>query len=153
MEERTFTDRYGDSIDIQIYETVVDFSGYSGREHTSHEFSRDQANDIARFILGEPEVADAKAPVDPVSLFSGESGSEREEWNRVAALAAHKLGLGLSFRYTKTDTAPVETRTLTKVTDVVKSPKGHFLVIGHSDERDDARSFRIDRIVSYAQVS
>lgn len=160
MNSRAFTDRYDDELEILIYDNVVDFDGTVGGENTSFEFSREDAREIARFILGEdgeddPDVAQAKAPVavDPVTLFTGESGNERFEWNRVAALSAHKLGLPLSFKYTKTDTAPVENRTLTRVSDVIQSSEGHYLVIGHSDERDDARSFRIDRMVSYASVS
>lgn len=157
MNSRTFTDRYDDSLEILIYDNVVDFDGSVGNETTSFEFSREDAREIAQFILSgdEPDVAQAKAPVavDPVTLFSGETGNERFEWNRVAAICAQKLGLPLSFKYTKTDKSPVENRSLTRVSDVLQSSEGHYLVIGHSDERDDARSFRIDRMVSYASVS
>lgn len=153
----TFTDRYSDDLEIIIYENVVDFDATVGGQNVALEFTREEARQIADFIIGEdePEVAQAKAPVavDPVTLFSGETGNERFEWNRVASITAQKLGLPLSFRYTKSDKAPVEIRTLTQVTDVLQSSEGHYIVIGHSDERDDARSFRIDRMVSYAWIA
>lgn len=150
---QTFTDRYDDDLEVQVFDAVVEFEAYNGHSLVTLEFDRDTADEIASFISREPEVAEAKAPVDPVTLFSGESGNERYEWNRVAALAAMKLGLSLEFKYTKSESSPVESRKLAKVTDVVQSSEGHYLIIGHSDERDDARSFRVDRMVSYAHTT
>lgn len=149
-----YEDRYGDTLTVTVSDYTVEIEANEGSIIASLEFDNADAATIARKILEEVgEPTKSAAPITPASLFSGNSGNERFEWNRVAAIAASKLGLGVEFKYTKSDTAPVELRSLTRVSDVVETADGNWIVLGHSDERDDERSFRIDRMVSFISVN
>ncbi len=150
----TFSDNYGDSLVLTFSPKTVDFEAVESGHISALEFSNEEVERIAHALLeGIGEAGRPPLQTDPTTLFSGESGSERFEWNRAAAIAASKLGLGIEFKYTKSESAPVEPRTLTRVNDVIETKDGNWVVLGHSDERDDERSFRLDRIVSFVKVN
>ena len=50
-----------------------------------------------------------------------------------------------TFRYAKTDDAPIETRTFVP-TSVNLTKDGASTVVGHDEDRGATRSFRLDRI-------
>ena len=89
--------------------------------------------------------------VDPVTIWEGSEGHEREAWNRIALEAAAGLGLRAEFSYAKGDGSVIERR-LVNVTKLDRD-HAHPLVVGYDDYRNNEyRAFRLDRIKGFVTV-
>lgn len=110
-----------------------------------------EESDALRSHIAYGPEADVKT-TDPVTVWSGNAGNEREEWNRQAIEAAAELGLRVEFTYAKGDGAVIEPRVL----DVLKldADHKHPVAVGVDPYRaGEYRAFRLDRITDYVRAT
>lgn len=147
MEKLLFVDGMGD-----------DFTVENGENHSDGEVGGVlfagcypiKAQDVR--ILTEALV-DHVGGVEPSQITVTKTAeTSRENFNLTALAAAADFSLIASFRYAGSDSEPIQPRSLI-VDSLTTTSKGDQIVVGYDEDRSDVRSFRVDRIKGFVQVS
>lgn len=138
----TFTDAFGDTLDVHVTggKVFLDFSVAASDGSEDYAFDPDDAASLADAIYA---AAGKSAPNDAVRASEVPLN---EALIRVAA--AHNAHI--RFRYAKGPSAPVETREFAPVS--VKVLPDHVTFVGFDSDRNAMRSFRSDRIKGQVEV-
>jgi len=156
--DKTFEDSYDDTLRIHgdtEWGGSVYFEGSEGGAEVDLSFDTIKAIEIADFIYAN--VGQTPPPATPTAADTTEAFAElpadpREKWNVAAVLTAQECGLPIKFRYAATDSAPIQERTVQSPT-LLRSAKGDLFVNGTDPDRDDDRSFRLDRMKGFVSVA
>ncbi len=154
-----FTDTDDDSLEVTFHASngSLDLDGEEGI--SAWNFDVDETLRLAKFLVEQvntltPEPLVSEVQDKPRRLAVETHGSSaRESFNLTALQAAKELGLSVTFRYSKSDTSPIETRSLAEVESFVETSKEHTVVFGYDEDREDVRSFRVDRIKGFVTVT
>lgn len=152
-----FEDNSGDALVITFdsNDGAIDFYGNG---ISTFEFDGDTSLKIAKFIVEKINSLTPEPLVDEVTYSAPQpvvntGGDARSNWNLTALSAAKELGLGVEFRYSKLNTGPIEARTLAEIDSVHETEKGHTVVLGYDEDREEVRNFRLDWIKGLVQVT
>jgi hypothetical protein len=88
----------------------------------------------------------------PEETFESADPDPRTAWNLSAIETAASYGITVQFRYAKSESAPIETRTLRDLA-VVTTEEGEKLATGIDPDRDGVRAFRLDRIKGFVSAA
>lgn len=166
--EARVEDRYGDLIELVGNDRSLNVKVYDGNTIVVR-LDADAVASLVAVVNGEEPPQPAPSEPQPVVLEPvEETGPTPEEvfeektedhvldgrtaFNAVAIQTAASYGLSISFRYAKSEDAPIETRSLRDVA-VVHTEEGETLATGIDPDRDGVRAFRLDRIKGYVSVS
>lgn len=118
-------------------------------EETTLEFAQFLVRSV-NSLTPEPMVEAA----NPRQLAVEVTGSTaRESFNLTAFQAAKELGLSVEFKYSKGNVGGIETRTLAEIDSVHETAKGHTVVTGYDEDREDPRMFRVDWVKGFVTVT
>lgn len=153
---------FTDSADDDLHVSFSDQTGtleLSGNGVSSFEFDAEATLDFAKWLVNQvntltPEPLVEAISTEPRALAVETHGdSARESFNLTAFQAAKELGLGVKFRYSKSNTGSIETRDMAEVEEVKTTSKGHVIVHGYDEDREDPRTFRVDWIKGFVEVT
>lgn len=153
---KSFVDEAGDELALTFCQQTggVQFDGYSVSDF---DFSGETTQQITEWLVAQlntltPEPLVEAAQARSVATVTTEDNA-RANWNATAFQAAKELGLGVEFKYSKGNTGGIETRTLAEVDEVRETAKGHTVVVGYDEDREDPRMFRVDWVKGYVKVN
>lgn len=158
MANSSFIDTSSDELDLSFNGTTgsleVDGCGVS-----SFQFDAETSLDLAKWLVDQintltplPLVDEIKDEPRTLGVDAGGS-SARESFNLTAFQAAKELGLSVKFNYSKGNTGSIEPRDLAEVEKVETTSKGHLIVNGYDEDREEPRTFRVDWIKGFVEVT
>lgn len=126
---------------------------------SSFQFDAEKSLDLVKWLVDQVNTLTPMPLVDevkdePRALGVDVHGSTaRESFNLTAFQAAKELGLSVKFNYSKSNTGPIEPRDLFDVQKVETTSKGHVIVNGYDEDREEPRTFRVDWIKGFVEVT